>query len=232
MEWPTPCKYWKDPQVVEFLAAYGLDKSQLHGCAYGLTNKKGQFMKKPWTVATTSPIVAKGIVRKCDGSHTHVMARGRDCKNAEGYTVEFAKHVHMLLRSACASYPSTVGALSAPACPAPLVTGQITDAIQGSTPSCGRFPTPPSPFSFSSALSISHSLAQATPRPIRDGQRLLPCCATTAARGELDMSQFLVPSPEPQKDNLDTVKRRRVVASRRKTRLVGQADVSWRAAAL
>eukprot|EP00959_Pyramimonas_sp_CCMP1952_P416623 8728535-Pyramimonas_sp.AAC.1 len=58
----------------------------LHGCAYGLKDRKGDFMKKPWTIASTSDIAASGLERKCDGTHARVEARGKDCKLAEDST--------------------------------------------------------------------------------------------------------------------------------------------------
>eukprot|EP00959_Pyramimonas_sp_CCMP1952_P414289 8680366-Pyramimonas_sp.AAC.1 len=57
-------------------------------------------MKKPWTIATTSPIVAEGLERRCDGTHEHVEARGRECKSAEDYTDDFAKQVHIAVANA------------------------------------------------------------------------------------------------------------------------------------
>eukprot|EP00959_Pyramimonas_sp_CCMP1952_P265020 5541584-Pyramimonas_sp.AAC.1 len=35
--------------------------------------------------------VAEGLERKCDGTHEHVEARGRECKSAEDYTDAFAR---------------------------------------------------------------------------------------------------------------------------------------------
>eukprot|EP00959_Pyramimonas_sp_CCMP1952_P079920 1670992-Pyramimonas_sp.AAC.1 len=57
-------------------------------------------MKKPWTIATTSPIVAEGLERRCDGTHGHVEASGRECKSAEDYTDDFAKQVHFAVANA------------------------------------------------------------------------------------------------------------------------------------
>merc|ERR1712023_51310 len=54
-------------------------------------------MKKPWTIAATSHIVTEGLERKCDGTHAHVEARGKDCKLAEDYTDAFARQVHVVL---------------------------------------------------------------------------------------------------------------------------------------
>eukprot|EP00959_Pyramimonas_sp_CCMP1952_P438110 9171758-Pyramimonas_sp.AAC.1 len=74
IEWPTQCNYCRDPQQ-----------------GYG---------KKPWTIATTSSVVAEGLERRCDGTHEHVEARGRECKSAEDYTGDFAKQVHFVVARA------------------------------------------------------------------------------------------------------------------------------------
>eukprot|EP00959_Pyramimonas_sp_CCMP1952_P156340 3269540-Pyramimonas_sp.AAC.1 len=66
-------------------------KTALHGCAYGLKDSKGNFMKKPWAIASTSSDVAEGLGRRCDGTREHVEARGRECKSAEDYTDAFAR---------------------------------------------------------------------------------------------------------------------------------------------
>ena len=183
-------------------------KSNFHGCAYGLTNKQGQFMKKPWTLATTNVDVARDVVRTCDGTHMHVVERGKDCKGAEEYTVDFAKHVHVMLKQASATPSIMIERSSIDACPAIPIAGAISNAIQGSLPKCGRFPAPPSPFFFSSALSLTQSLAQAPHQTIRQ-DHLLPCCATTTARGEYAMS----PSTDCHKRHSDhAVKGRRGVA--------------------
>eukprot|EP00959_Pyramimonas_sp_CCMP1952_P160073 3347923-Pyramimonas_sp.AAC.1 len=57
-------------------------------------------MKTPWTVASTSPDVAEGLERKCDDTHEHVEARGRECKIAEDYTDAFARQVHIVVARA------------------------------------------------------------------------------------------------------------------------------------
>eukprot|EP00959_Pyramimonas_sp_CCMP1952_P069403 1448362-Pyramimonas_sp.AAC.1 len=63
---------------------------QLHGCAWGLNNRKGQIMKQPWNIASSLCYITKGLERRCDGSRRHVEARGKDCKLAKDYTEEFA----------------------------------------------------------------------------------------------------------------------------------------------
>eukprot|EP00959_Pyramimonas_sp_CCMP1952_P403783 8461292-Pyramimonas_sp.AAC.1 len=56
----------------------------------------------PWGVASSSSVMAEGLMRRCDGSHRHVEARGRDCKQAEDYTDDFARRVHALVLQAFA----------------------------------------------------------------------------------------------------------------------------------
>eukprot|EP00959_Pyramimonas_sp_CCMP1952_P421138 8822171-Pyramimonas_sp.AAC.1 len=72
-------------------------KTALHGCAYGSRNRKGNFMKKPWTIASTSHDVVEGLERRCEGTHDHVEARGKDCKSAEDYTDAFAQQLRVVV---------------------------------------------------------------------------------------------------------------------------------------
>eukprot|EP00959_Pyramimonas_sp_CCMP1952_P283664 5929630-Pyramimonas_sp.AAC.1 len=53
-------------------------------------------MKKPWSIASPSSDIAEGLARRCHGSHRHIEARGKDCKQAEEYADEFARRVHLL----------------------------------------------------------------------------------------------------------------------------------------
>eukprot|EP00959_Pyramimonas_sp_CCMP1952_P431000 9026816-Pyramimonas_sp.AAC.1 len=53
-------------------------------------------MKKPWGIASSSNVIAEGLVRRCDGSHKHAEARRKGCKQGEDYTDEFARCVHLL----------------------------------------------------------------------------------------------------------------------------------------
>ena len=51
-EWPTYCKGWRLPNLVEFIARHRLMVVQFHGCMLGLKGKQGKWLKKPWTLAT------------------------------------------------------------------------------------------------------------------------------------------------------------------------------------
>eukprot|EP00959_Pyramimonas_sp_CCMP1952_P014211 300812-Pyramimonas_sp.AAC.1 len=83
--------FWNFREIACAVHEAGGRCTALRGCACGLKDSKGNYMKKPWTTATTSHIVAEGLERRCDGTHEHVVARGRECKSAEDYTDDFAK---------------------------------------------------------------------------------------------------------------------------------------------
>eukprot|EP00959_Pyramimonas_sp_CCMP1952_P428430 8973494-Pyramimonas_sp.AAC.1 len=71
IEWPTRCNCWRDPQVKGVMRELEFVKTALHGCAYVLKDSKGNCMKKPWTIATTSSVVAEGLELRCDGTREH-----------------------------------------------------------------------------------------------------------------------------------------------------------------
>eukprot|EP00959_Pyramimonas_sp_CCMP1952_P360350 7545872-Pyramimonas_sp.AAC.1 len=75
-------------------------KTALHGCAYGLRDRKGNFIQKPWTIASTLHGLIEGLERRCDDTHDHVEARGKDCKSAEYFTDAFAQQVHVVISRA------------------------------------------------------------------------------------------------------------------------------------
>ncbi len=51
-----------------FVREIGLHKAVLRGCAYGLKDRKGNFLKRPWAIASTSSIVIDGLGRNGDGA--------------------------------------------------------------------------------------------------------------------------------------------------------------------
>ena len=106
-------------------------------------------MKKPQGIATTSDIIAKGVARKCDGTHKHREARGVDCTTAEGYTDAFARHVHRLVSRVAAEHVpledfcvaarahAAPAPSSSPAAPAVAVMAQRTRG-SSAAPDAGR----------------------------------------------------------------------------------------------
>ena len=91
IEWPKHCVYWDWSRVKKWIEAHPIQKAHFDGCRFGLINNKGEYVKKPWTVATTIPqLYDKFSGKCCKGGHTH----GKCTKESESYTSPFARTVH------------------------------------------------------------------------------------------------------------------------------------------
>ena len=116
-----------------------------------MRNRKGNFMKKPWTIASTSEIVTEGSHRRCDGTHEHEEARGKYCKLAEDYTDDFARQVHVVLARAGARSEFAHDTSPHPPCAAAVLPSQCDwdrprplppryrplHSCRGCSPACG-----------------------------------------------------------------------------------------------
>ena len=91
IEWPKHCVYWDWSPVKKWIEAHPVQKAHFDGCRFGLINKKGEHVKKPWTIATTIPqLYDKFSGKCCKGGHIH----GKCTKESESYTSPFARTVH------------------------------------------------------------------------------------------------------------------------------------------
>ena len=103
MEWPKRCDYWKDKQVVRYLAEHGYSTASVHGCAVGLTSvckaTKGRLVKKEWQLATNKAEIARRLEKRCPGGHQCVPVLNQDTKASENYSVQFALHVREAIRA-------------------------------------------------------------------------------------------------------------------------------------
>ena len=108
-EWPTGCDYWDRPYVQEHMREMEYAFVDFHGCMFGLKSvaraTKGLPIRKPWTVATDCPELAKALDRKCVGGWRHVdpvtgywsahaSCSGVNTKITESYTDEMAQAIH------------------------------------------------------------------------------------------------------------------------------------------
>ena len=208
IEWPTPCKYWRDPQVLAFTRRHHFVKTQFHGCAYGLQNRKGNFMKKPWSVSTNSPSIAQRLSRKCDGTHAHEEARGIDCKLAEGYTDMLAQEVHTAIACAFVSHESAPASVilarryarHARGEPNALLDYQTDGGASGAPPSAAQLSDSPAvpatagPAGRPTPLFSSSSSSGASPQP------WLPLAPPAAGK---DATKDKGKAPADQDDNSD-----------------------------
>jgi hypothetical protein len=98
IEWPERCRYWTEPQVVQFVKKLNVHQSVFHGCAYGLVANYnlplGQATEKPLTCSSNDPMMLSYLNNKCQGGHSYAECRGRDCKASEDYTPAVIDAIH------------------------------------------------------------------------------------------------------------------------------------------
>ena len=101
-EWPTGCELWKEPAVESMKAEFSMNVVNVHGCAMGLTDRDGSPVKKPWSIATTSPSMVHRLESKvCPGPDhhpVHTPCAGQITKMTEGYTDVMAEIVHAAIQ--------------------------------------------------------------------------------------------------------------------------------------
>ena len=101
-EWPTGCELWREPAVVSMKDELSMNIVNIHGCAMGLTDQHGNPVKKPWSIATTSPSMVHRLEpRVCPGPQhhpAHTPCAGKITKMTEGYTDVMAELVHSAIQ--------------------------------------------------------------------------------------------------------------------------------------
>ena len=74
-EWPWSNLGWKLRRVQAFFeklrAAGRLHVARVDGCAYGLKNSKGEYLRKPWRISTAAAPLANVLERRCPRGHHH-----------------------------------------------------------------------------------------------------------------------------------------------------------------
>ena len=98
-EWPTQCDLWEEPEAIEMVREFALNKVSFHGCSLGLRSASTNLpIKKPWTVATTSSVMAQHFdKRQCPGvgEHpSHCPCAGSETRKTESYTREMVDIIH------------------------------------------------------------------------------------------------------------------------------------------
>jgi hypothetical protein len=108
-EWPSGCSLWDEPEIVDLLQRYSLNKVEMHGCAAGLrSDRSGLPVKKPWTIATTSPAMIDHLRNfRCPGPREHPEhepCAGPETKKSELYTPIMTDAIHMAIHEEAVSY--------------------------------------------------------------------------------------------------------------------------------
>ena len=98
MELPTSTEYWKWDRVKKFLKKNDMIKYSFHGCSLGLKNRRGEYLKKGWTIASNETKFKSFEYYQCPGNHHHAQSRGKDLKEAESYTYRMTDKIHDIFR--------------------------------------------------------------------------------------------------------------------------------------
>ncbi len=90
-EWPRFCTGWKIEALDKFIQKFKLQTVDFDGCSLGPKSKKGNAIKKPWRIVTTSSsLVAKLKPFVCCNSRSDCKHHVHDiCQGAETYKTGF-----------------------------------------------------------------------------------------------------------------------------------------------
>ena len=98
-EWPKRCYGWDEPdfhRLVRGLRALGKDwyHANVDGCRYGLKSSRGRFLRKSWSIGTTSQtFYAKYRSKTCTGNHEHDRVQGIETNRSAYYPWSFGKSI-------------------------------------------------------------------------------------------------------------------------------------------
>ena len=102
-EWPNNNAGWHLREMRQFLLELRnqgrYHPASVHGCAYGLKNGKGNFLKKPWRVILTAPMMAASLERRCPGHEHHDECLGGvDARNSGFYPQQMCSQISRAVR--------------------------------------------------------------------------------------------------------------------------------------
>ena len=103
MELPRTCDYWKEESVLKSVKQHGLRREYCDGCMAGVTNDKGEPLKKQWTLMSSFPLPRIRDIGECDGAHSHGESRGKALKLPEGYSYCMTDAIHKDFKEAIPS---------------------------------------------------------------------------------------------------------------------------------
>ena len=99
IEWPRGCSYWKLPKVVKLMRELRLEFVHFDGCMLGLKSRKGNPIRKPWSIATNSQCLIQELRGcLCCGHKYHDPCAGSETKRTENYTELMVNKIHKAFR--------------------------------------------------------------------------------------------------------------------------------------
>jgi hypothetical protein len=60
-EWPRYATGWMRSEIINLISEFNMFEATFDGCRFGLTDKKGNPIKKPWRVVTTCQTLASEL---------------------------------------------------------------------------------------------------------------------------------------------------------------------------
>ena len=90
-EWPRFCSGWDLTDLVELEVEIGMWRVNFDGCSVGVRAENGAFIKKPWTISTTSEGLREALAPLvCNKLHSHTPCAGKETKKTGFYTHQLA----------------------------------------------------------------------------------------------------------------------------------------------
>ena len=99
IEWPSRCRYWNDPRVVELLSceSLGWQSGRARACAFGSVESgkhAGKALSKVWRIDSTMPGLREALSLPCPGGHEHVTSQGTLTSISARYPSSMARTFH------------------------------------------------------------------------------------------------------------------------------------------
>ena len=96
LEWPRDCDYWKLDHMQEALMGFSMSKATFDGSTLGLIPKTtGLPIRKPWSVATTAPILFHALGSYCAGHAEHTPCAGSETRATEAQDMRNTPHAQV-----------------------------------------------------------------------------------------------------------------------------------------
>ena len=120
-EWPRYATGWMRSEIINMISEFNMFEATFDGCRFGLTDKKGNPIKKPWRVVTTCQTLASELNKhKCShpSGFKHSLAEGSKTAQTAFYPAAmcqtilntlFREHIHKSV-PAMAVIPSVANA--------------------------------------------------------------------------------------------------------------------------
>ena len=186
LEWPSRCRYWKNPKVKALLAIkeLGWEMSRVRSCAHGQIIAsgvdKGKCLTKCWRIYSTIPGLSDTIGLPCPGGHVHVTTASAHTLQSGKYPPQLALCFHAVFNEAKLQDSDAYRSTIVTSCLGPTITRDCIEAVA----CCAVLRVAePAQYQQQSEAQRSQRFALATPQPS------LSALAASTARAMSSTSQ-------------------------------------------